>query len=229
MAARTLRPLANPLLQPRTTTPLHRSTPSSSSTRTQQRRTFLPNPFAASSPQTLTARRTLSHPPSVIYSTISDVSSYSAFIPYCRASLVTKTSQPASDGKSYPEEAKLIVGFHDDVSEEFWSRVYCQPERVVEAVSGLTESSLRPGEVPHHSARPAAERDPTRNGDVLTRLATRWTLKPVGEKTEVELAIEYQFANPIYGALSAAAAPKVAEKMIEAFEGRVKAVAEGRS
>jgi coenzyme Q-binding protein COQ10 len=47
--------------------------------------------------------------------------------------------------------------------------------------------------------------------------------------TDVNLVIEYQFANPVYAALSAAAAPKVAEKMIEAFENRVKAVAEGRA
>lgn len=50
---------------------------------------------------------------------------------------------------------------------------------------------------------------------------------PGQEKTEVSLAIEYEFANPMYGALSSAAAPKVAEKMIEAFEKRVKAVVEG--
>ena len=50
---------------------------------------------------------------------------------------------------------------------------------------------------------------------------------PGQEKTEVSLSIEYQFANPMYAALSSAAAPKVAEKMIEAFEKRVRAVIEG--
>jgi coenzyme Q-binding protein COQ10 len=50
---------------------------------------------------------------------------------------------------------------------------------------------------------------------------------PGQEKTEVNLTIEYQFANPLYAALSSAAAPKVADKMIEAFENRVKAVLEG--
>lgn len=37
----------------------------------------------------------------------------------------------------------------------------------------------------------------------------------------MNLTIEYQFVNPIYNALSAAAAPKVAEKIIGAFEDRV--------
>lgn len=48
------------------------------------------------------------------------------------------------------------------------------------------------------------------------------------EQTEVSLAIEFQFANPIYSTLSASAAPKVAEMMIRAFEERVKSVLEGR-
>lgn len=41
-------------------------------------------------------------------------------------------------------------------------------------------------------------------------------------QTEVRLKIEYAFANPLYAALSAAAAPKVADKMIQAFEERVR-------
>lgn len=229
MATKTLRPFANALRQPQHI-PLHRVSPSFAAV--QHQRTFFSNPFA-SEKQTLTASRILPYPAKVIYDTISDVSSYSAFIPYCQSSVVTKSSKPADNGKSYPEEAKLTIGFNGDVSEEFWSRVYCQPERVVEAISGLTESSLQPGEVPHHNARPSADQDPTRNESVLTHLATKWTLQksdaPGKETTEVNLAIEYQFANPVYGALSAAAAPKVAEKMIEAFENRVKAVVEKSS
>ena len=246
MASKTMRPFANTLLQSQQHT-AYRALPSLARRQQQQhhqQRSFFPNPFA-SEKQTLTASRTLQYPAKVIYDTISDVSSYSAFIPYCQSSIVTKSSKPAEDGKSYPEEAKLSIGFNSDVSEEFWSRVYCQPGRVVEAVSGRTDSALSPEQVPHHSERPAADRDPTRNESVLTHLSTTWTLRPfpyrppppaAGQKTDgpgiettdVNLVIEYQFANPVYGVLSAAAAPKVAEKMIEAFENRVKAVAEGR-
>ncbi|KAM0721692.1 hypothetical protein Q7P37_002617 [Cladosporium fusiforme] len=224
MAAKTLRPFASNLLQSQTRLPttLYRA-PISLPAQNQQRRTFFPNPFA-SEKQTLTASRTLSYPASVIYDTISDVSSYSTFIPYCQSSEVTKSSKPAANGKSYPEEAKLTIGFNSDVSEAFWSRIYCQPERVVEAVAGLSESALHPTEIPHHNARPPVDQDPTRNEAVLTQLATTWTLRPGKDTTDVSLAIEYQFANPVYGALSAAAAPKVAEKMIEAFENRVRDV-----
>ena len=88
----------------------------------------------------------------------------------------------------------------------------------------------------------------------MQRLLTRWTLRPYHykpgptsslhpetshetpqknadlpsqDRTEVNLSIDFQFANPVYAALSQAAAPKIAEKMIEAFEKRVKAVVDG--
>jgi len=220
--------------------------------RDSQRRRYAANPFSQN--QTLTAQRTLSYPASTIYSIISDVASYSQFLPYCQGSVVTKYSEPASDGKKYPEEAKLVIGFNDSIAEEFTSRVYCVPERIVEAVSGNTSSTIPAADVSHHSARPPADQDPSRKETVMASLLTRWTLKPYPykapptsaihpgnthmnhketnpvpsqEKTEVNLAIEFSFSNPLYAAVSSAAAPKVAEKMIQAFENRVRAVMEG--
>jgi coenzyme Q-binding protein COQ10 len=256
---KTLRPLATSLLQASRQQP-HlqcRLNPYLRPTNhnRQTTRTFSFNPFASEA-ETLRATRTLPYPAKAIYAVISDVASYAQFIPYCRSSVVTKSSEPTKyDGKTYPEEAKLVVGFSHDIAEEFWSRVYCSPERmVVEAVSGTAETSLEAAEVAHHHSRPALDQDPTRKGDVLSHLSTRWTLTPYPykpppasavdaasthknheetspvpglEKTEVNLAIEFRFANPMYAALSQAAAPKVAEKMIEAFEGRVKKVVEG--
>lgn len=118
---------------------------------------------------------------------------------------------------------------------------------MVEAVSGTTETTLARDTIKHHSAR-SESGDPTRNAKVLSHLLTRWTLRPFpfkpapqGEKsagedappsrelTEVNLAIEYQFANPVYAAMSAAVAPKVAEYMMEAFEKRVKSEVDGPS
>lgn len=223
-----------------------------STTLEQQRRTFLPNPFTQN--QTLTATRTLPFPPSVIFNIISDVNAYHQFLPFCQGSEVTKRSKPAADGNSYPEEAKLVVGFNGDIKEEFCSRVYCVPERIVEAVSGKTVTTLPAEAISHHNARPPADQDPSQASTVMAHLLTRWTLKPFmykppptdalhassthknlgstnpmpgQEKTEVNLTIEFQFSNPFYAALSSAAAPKVADKMIEAFEKRVRAVAEG--
>lgn len=220
-----------------------------------QRRSFLSNPLTNTPVQTISASRILRYPSQAVYSVISDVGSYSQFIPYCQTSTVTKNSSPAAtDGKTYPEEAKLTIGFNDSVSEEFWSRVYCVPYHTVEAVSGNTDTSLLPDAVQHHSARPERDQDPTRNATVLSELLTKWTLRPYHykpppasalsadsthknheetsdipgqEKTEVSLTIQFKFGNPVYAALSQATAPKVADKMIEAFEKRVKAIVEG--
>lgn len=217
-----------------------------------ERRTFIGGAFTPN--QTLTAQRTLRYPSSVIYEIISDVASYSQFVPFCQGSIVTKYSSPASDGKTYPEEAKLVIGFNESISEEFTSRVYCVPGKAVEAVSGATESTLSGEQIAHHSPRPTASQDPSRKDTVMSHLLTRWTLRPYPykppptgathpdgvhknheetspisgqERTEVNLVIEFQFSNPLYAALSSAAAPKVADKMIEAFVQRVEAVMEG--
>ncbi|TKA55471.1 hypothetical protein B0A55_12349 [Friedmanniomyces simplex] len=251
-----LRPTSTSLLQTATRSAPTLTCRTALVARQQQRQTQrnFSNPFAG--PQSLVATRTLPYPSKLIYSIISDVGNYSTFLPYCQSSTVTRTSQPAAaDGKTYPEEAKLVIGFNGDVSESFTSRVYCVPETIVEAVSGQTETQLSPEEVAHHSARLAnGEEDASRRDTVLTHLMTRWTLRPYPykpppasavhpetthnnhnetselpsqEKTDVTLAVEFQFANPVYAALSSAAAPRVAEKMIDAFEKRVRSVIEG--
>ena len=212
----------------------------------QHHRTFLSSTF--SNPQTITASRILPYTSRAIFSVISDVGAYSSYLPFCRDSTVTKHSSPAQDGKKYPEEAKLVVGYNEGVSEEFYSRVYCIPDTTVEAVSGSTNTSLPAEGLEHHSARSTdTSSDPTRREGVLSHLVTRWSLKqfpykPAPEagahktkesseespkdRTEVSLHIEFLFSNPVYAALSQAAAPKVADKMIEAFERRVREVVE---
>lgn len=123
----------------------------------------------------------------------------------------------------------------------------------MEAVSGAAETELTSDEIAHHSSRPK-EGDKSRNDTIMSHLLTRWELRPypykpppsaavdpdgthmnhketsaveAQDRCDVSLRIEYKFSNPMYGALSQAAAPKVAEKMIEAFEGRVRKVVMG--
>ena len=62
----------------------------------------------------------------------------------------------------------------------------------------------------------------------MTHLRSRWTIEALGkDSTEVSLALEFAFANPMYMALSAGAAPKVADIMIRAFEERVQKLLDG--
>jgi len=206
--------------------------------RAPQRRTFLPNPFqsalnplnTSSSPQTLTATRTLPYPAAPIYSIVSDVSSYSFFLPYCQSSSVTRWSaRDNTYGRSWPSEAKLTVGW-GNLTESFTSRVFCVPGKIVESIGGSTETDLPANDISHH-LEGSRDQDKSAKGaanGLMTHLRSRWTIESVGKnKTEVSLALEFTFANPLYTTLSAGAAPKVAHVMIRAFEERVQKLLDG--
>lgn len=198
--------------------------------------------FIASRLQTITASRTLPYPSPAIYAIIADVPQYSSFLPYCTSSTVTAWSNPDRDGHKWPEEAELRVGW-GGIEETFRSRIYCVPGRVVEAVAGRTRTGLEAEELRHHRHREAFS--PSGEGvvageGVFTHLLSRWTVRPLSERqillrgqdgegmgkdhTEVSLAIEFQFTNPIYSAMSSAVADSVAGVLIEAFEKRVREV-----
>ncbi|USP79714.1 uncharacterized protein yc1106_06988 [Curvularia clavata] len=204
----------------------------------QQRRTFLPNPFSAlpnppSSPQRLSATRTLPYPPAPIYSIIADVPNYSTFLPYCQHSSVTKWSLPdARYGRRWPSEGLLTSGF-GGITESFVSRIYCVPGRYVESVGGDAETTLNGDEIRHHveGEDRAGQRSRDRRGNgLLTHLKSKWEVQGVQvgseARTRVSLTVEFSFANPMYAALSGGVAPKVAEYMVKAFEQRVQELLE---
>jgi len=218
----------------KTSRPLLHAHPAHLSRPSTQRRGFLPNPFEALNaatkqppPQLLTAVRTLPYPSAPIYSIIADVPNYQSFLPYCQRSHTTKWSAPDKlYGRRWPSEAILTTGF-GGLTESFTSRIYCIPGRYVESVGGNTETSLKPEDIAHHvegleeEERGQARREGS-NG-LLTHLRSKWTIEPVqNDQTQVSLAVEFAFANPMYAALSGGVAPKVAEFMIRAFEARVK-------
>jgi coenzyme Q-binding protein COQ10 len=203
------------------------------------RRRFIAPPL-----QTLTASSTLPYPSPAIYAIIADVPQYSSFLPYCTASTVTAWSNPDRDGRKWPEEAELRVGW-GGIEETFRSRIYCVPGRVVEAVAGRTRTGLGAEEVQHHRHGESFSGDETvaATEGIFTHLLSRWTVRPFSERqmilkglggegmgkehTEVSLAIEFQFTNPIYSAMSSAVADSVAGVLIEAFEKRVREVLDG--
>jgi coenzyme Q-binding protein COQ10 len=206
-------------------------------------RTFLTPPT-----QNLTASRTLPYPASAIYSIIADIPQYSTFLPYCTSSTVTAWSNPDKDGKKWPSEAKLVVGWKG-YEEAFVSKIYCVPGTIVEAVGGNTATTLSREQLAHYDLEGQHNTAAQANDGILTHLLTRWTVRPFPfkpppargvvkdgtsvsggaseEHTEVSLAIEYQFSNPVYSAMSGAVADKVAGVMIEAFKARVKQVLDG--
>lgn len=160
----------------------------------------------ANDTQTISATRTLPYSQRSLYRLISDIDSYSTYVPYCSHSRVTKWSQPDEHGLRRPVLADLHVGW-GGFDEVFTSRLHCVPDVSVEAVSG-----------------DPADMDARAASSVFKSLFTLWHLKPVSHdaspSTEVHLVIKYQFTNPLYAAVSAAVSDKVAGLMIEAFEKR---------
>jgi coenzyme Q-binding protein COQ10 len=107
---------------------------------------------------------------------------------------------------------------------------------VVEAVSGAASTSIPPdtllaaGYEHHHGQNKGGNE---KMEGIFESLVTRWTVRPVkaassagggGEWTEVTLSVTFQFANPALGfAVGQLADDKVTE-MVEAFEGRARAL-----
>ncbi|KFX87608.1 hypothetical protein O988_09347 [Pseudogymnoascus sp. VKM F-3808] len=187
------------------------------------RRTFLTLP--GSELITLKETRILPYESSSIYTLIADVDRYSSFIPYCQESRVTRWSKPDTKGKRWPEQADLKVGW-GGLEETFTSKLNCVPDTIVEALGG----DAVPAASKQQSLGRLSRESPAIPNNIFKRLSTRWTVKPLPGRsapngrdlTEVNLAIEFQFSNPLYGSLSKAVAPKLAEVMIEAFEKRAK-------
>ncbi|RVD83451.1 uncharacterized protein DFL_007837 [Arthrobotrys flagrans] len=159
-------------------------------------RTFiLPTPS-----QRLTVSRHLRHPPSELFTLISDISSYSSFVPFCVKSTVTSTTPPPD---SFPTTADLRVGW-GGYDETFTSKVI---------ENGIFEV-LRARWVVNNKNKDKDGRD---SGNGMVEMRKEW-------ESKVDLEIEYKFANPLYAVMSEAVVPVVAGKIIEAFEGRVEEV-----
>lgn len=185
----------------------------------RQRRAFL---LPTSPPLQLSASLTLPYARGPLFALIADIPSYPSFLPYLQAAHVTEQSDAVPteklderpqtsialplDRRRWPRTADLHVAWkgYECV---FRSRVECVPERSVEAISAGEDG-----------------------GGVFEELRTKWTLNDLsteegtGSKTEVQLAIDARFKNALLGALSQAAAPKVAGLVIEAFERRAREV-----
>ncbi|KAK2767645.1 hypothetical protein FQN54_003803 [Arachnomyces sp. PD_36] len=231
-----LRTLRTPLSKPPTSTP---------TTTTSLRPFHLPSlssltsgsssPFSTPPPRTLTATRTLPHPPTPLFRTISSVDSYSQFLPFLSASTVTARDKLTN----YPTRAFLTVGY-GGFQETFTSEVECvcdpgngNGKWVVEARSGRGVDEQQ-------------GKDGKEGEGLFEYLNTRWELFPVDKsarkgqqgggvvakasppvETKVQLEIQFRFRSAIHAAVMSAVEDRVAAMMIEAFEKRMKEL-EGR-
>ncbi|KAI0840220.1 hypothetical protein F5Y06DRAFT_263978 [Hypoxylon sp. FL0890] len=199
------------------------------------RRSFITLPDT--SPQTVTAARRLPYNHSQLYDIIADVDSYVRFLPYCKVSRVTRwTSTPDSNNRRWPTQADLTAGW-GGFEETYTSRLFCVPSLgIVEAISGDARTEIPAAELRKHGlADPGPGSGGEGGGDgVFKSLVTRWTVRPAEDATradrfqhdwsDVRLSIKYQFANPLYMAVSSAVADKVAPIMVEAFVEQAKRI-----
>ncbi|KAI1199534.1 hypothetical protein F5X97DRAFT_117461 [Nemania serpens] len=153
--------------------------------------------------------------------------------------------------RRWPARADLTAGW-GGLEQTYTSRVFCVPGSVVEALSGEgARSGIPPDVLARHglrddddagdgggggdggpsSASTAAGGSAGGEGEgVFKTLVTRWTVTPVAgsqnqttqQWSDVDLNIRFQFANPLYAAVSSAVADKVAPVMIEAFVERAR-------
>jgi coenzyme Q-binding protein COQ10 len=139
---------------------------------------------------------------SSLYPLIADVDSYSQFLPFCIESTVTKR-----DSANSPTRADLQVGWNG-WSETFSSKVSCLKSTTVTVTFPCVFRTDYKAEASEHP--------------LFQKLKATWTLTPTREKTTVSLGVEYSFSNPLYNGLAQQFAPKVAGKLVEAFETRAK-------
>ncbi|KHJ36316.1 putative cyclase dehydrase family protein [Erysiphe necator] len=184
--------------------------------------------------QSYSAKRILPYESTRLYELISDIDSYSSFVPFCKHSKVTKQYSPDNDGIRWPAEADLTIGWMT-LEESFTSRIYCEPGSVVEALSGEAETSLKNNKL---LLRSPNIHSPEKSASVFQFLRTKWTVTPfqksvttttsqeviqhnnIKDQTQVNLDIEFKFTNPIYASMSESFTPKIVGIMIEAFQKR---------
>ncbi|KAI1647259.1 dehydrase and lipid transport-domain-containing protein [Daldinia loculata] len=202
------------------------------------RRTFISIPDPTK-PQILTASRRLPYDHERLYDIIADVDSYVRFLPYCKVSRVTRWTDPtppSSPGnqhttttphptRRWPTQADLTAGW-GGFEETYTSRLFCVPTLgIVEAISGDARTEIPVPELRRHGLTDPGPDIGSRG--VFKSLVTRWTVLPARDAvredrfqhgwSDVRLTIKYQFANPLYTAVSSAVADKVAGVMVEAF------------
>ncbi|WVQ79367.1 hypothetical protein IAT38_001464 [Cryptococcus sp. DSM 104549] len=190
------------------------------------------------------ARKILPYSQAQLYALVSDVPSYASFIPFCQSSTVLSPS--ASSGSPSTREwvdwqpgtepfevlAELAVGF-GGLEERYVSRVVGTPfESVVATASNQTPmfktlttswsftpaSTLSPHPTASSSSSPSS---PASASSPTTRLPNSTApADPNVGPTLLTIDLAFSFINPLHRIASQAVLPKVADKMVEAFEGR---------
>ena len=116
---------------------------------------------------------------------------------------------------SGPEAPVPSFGADEDVSHYDLGSTSTGSEEVASGPLAFLRTRWTVASHPYKPAPPGAEETHAANLEPEVRAK---------EMTDVSLVVEYRFQNPVYGLMGQAAGRQVAEKMIEAFEKRVKQI-----
>ncbi|EMR10918.1 hypothetical protein PNEG_01064 [Pneumocystis murina B123] len=142
--------------------------------------------------------RILPYKKSLIFSVISDIDSYSAFLPYCLASKVTKR-----DKNGLPQTADLRIGWKS-YDEIFSSKIsYISHDYIIANAS-------------NHQLFQKLQ--------ATWSLKDIQTTEKLEKKTKISLILDFRFSNPLYTIISMAAMPRISSLIITAFENRIKQI-----
>ncbi|OTB16882.1 hypothetical protein K445DRAFT_316394 [Daldinia sp. EC12] len=152
------------------------------------------------------------------------------------ASSSTSSSPSSPPPRRWPLEADLTTGWAG-IEETYTSRLFCIPSLgIVEAVSGDARSEIPLSELQKHGLvdSPTSSSSSNSGSGVFKSLVTRWTVLPADDAlradrfqhpwSDVRLVVKYDFANPLYAALTDAVKDKVVSAMIDAFVQRAESV-----
>ncbi|KAI0310922.1 dehydrase and lipid transport-domain-containing protein [Amylostereum chailletii] len=175
--------------------------------------------------QTYHERKILPYTRRELYRIVSDVSSYSKFIPFCTQSRIIGTPRPLQTLKPHDPahpptqmDGELTVSFLT-FKESYVSTVTCRPFESVEAVAS-SSTPLFKSLTTTWKFLPASSRSPHPSMSA--------PLQPTGSPkndddagpTLLTLDLSYAFANPLHAAISGAFFGQVSKAMVKAFEDR---------
>ncbi|WFC98523.1 putative secondary metabolism biosynthetic enzyme [Malassezia yamatoensis] len=135
-----------------------------------------------------------------LYTIVSDVNSYSKFVPFCVESrILGKTSKPSPATKQ--EQATSVVDAELAIGFAALRETY------------VSEVSMRPDDFVKARAKPSA---------LFNELSTTWqftALPPKQQKprTRVDFSLQYSFANQLHATLARQTFRSLSTKMIDAF------------
>ncbi|KTW32123.1 ubiquinone-binding protein COQ10 [Pneumocystis jirovecii RU7] len=144
--------------------------------------------------------RILQYKKSLVFSVISDVDSYSTFIPYCLTSKVTKRNK---DG--LPQTADLRIG---------WKKY---DEIFTSEISYLSYDCIIVANASNHPLFHKLQ--------ATWYLKDIKTANSSEKKTKISLILNCKFSNPLHTMISIAAIPTISTLIINAFETRIKHIA----